>query len=106
MRMILAIAITFVFIVQARKAPIRSSRQFAFLSGATAFAIFALSNGLTALGVGAQIVQVLSMFGIALIGVSLLMMVRAYTSGEMRDRLRRASEMVAEERARTKDRSH
>jgi len=42
---------------------------------------------------------------IELIGVSLLMMVRSYTSGEMSEKLRQAREMVAEERARTKDRS-
>jgi hypothetical protein len=38
----------------------------------------------------------------ALMGISLLMLVRAYRGGEMSEKMRRAREMVAEERARTK----
>jgi hypothetical protein len=102
-RTIAAAVIAVIFAAQARRAPARSSRRLAFGLGAAAFAVFALSNGLVG-AVSAPVVQALSMAGIALIGVSLLMMVRSYTSGEMSEKLRRAREMVAEERARTKER--
>jgi hypothetical protein len=103
-RMIAAAVMAVGFLMQARRASARSSRQFAFSLGGAAFAVFALSNGLTALGFDGQVVQAASVLGIMLIGLSLFMMVRSYTSGEMSDKLRRAREMVAEERARTKER--
>lgn len=103
-RIAAAALIAIVFAVQARRAPARSSRQSAFGLGAAAFVLFALSNGLILGAVNAAIVQALSIAGVALIGVSLLMIVRSYTSGEMSDKLRRAREMIAEERARTKER--
>lgn len=96
--------IAIMFAVMARGAPARSSRQSAFGLAAAAFVCFALSNGLTFGGVSPTVVQILSFIGVAMLGVSLLMMVRSYTSGEMSDKLQRAREMIAEERARTKER--
>ncbi|MBX0326786.1 hypothetical protein K2Z83_03705 [Oscillochloris sp. ZM17-4] len=103
-RVIAAAAMAIALAAMTRRAPARSSRRSAFGFSAAAFAMFALSNGLASAGAGAQLVQVSSMLGVALIGVSLLMMVRSYTGGEMGEKLRRAREMVAEERARTKER--
>lgn len=103
-RIAAAALIAVVFAAQARRAPARSSRQSAFGLGAGAFACFALSNGLILGAFSPTIVQIASFAGVALIGLSLLLMVRSYTSGEMSDKLRRAREMIAEERARTKER--
>jgi hypothetical protein len=102
--MCVAAAISALLAAQARKVPARSSRQGAFGFAAAAFAVFALSNGVTAAGVDARVVLAASVLGVGLIAMSLLMLVRAYTRGEMGDKLRRAREMVAEERARTKER--
>ncbi|NTV63556.1 MAG: hypothetical protein HGA65_08480 [Oscillochloris sp.] len=103
-RMIAAAVIAVIFLAQARKAPARSMRQIGFGLGAAAFLMFAISNGLVAAGVIGQVIQVVSIVGIVLIGVSLLLMVRSYMRGEMGDKLERAREMIAEERARTKER--
>jgi hypothetical protein len=104
-RVVAAVAMAIALVVMGRRAPARSSRRSAFGLSAAAFGVFALSNGLAAASLGAQLVQAASLLGVALIGTSLLLMVRAYRGGEMGEKLRRASEMVAEERARTKDRS-
>jgi hypothetical protein len=103
-RALAALAMAALLIVQARQAPARSARGRAFGLGAAAFAVFALGNGLAAFGMGEQAILAASVVGAALIGVSLLMLTRAYQGGEMSDKMRRAREMVAEERARTQDR--
>jgi Na+/H+-translocating membrane pyrophosphatase len=97
-----ALAVAALLIIQARRASARSSRRTAFGFGAAAFAAFALGNGLAAAGLGGQIVLGVSVAGMALMGISLLMLVRAYRGGEMSEKMRRAREMVAEERARTR----
>jgi hypothetical protein len=67
--------------------------------------MFGLGNASAAFGLGGQAILATSIAGAALIGVSLLMLTRAYQGGEMSEKMRRAREMVAEERARTIDRS-
>jgi hypothetical protein len=103
-RAVVALIVAALLIVQARQAAPRSARRAAFGFGAAAFAAFALGNGLAAAGMGGQAIVAASVAGVALIAISLLMLVRAYRGGEMSEKLRRAREMVAEERARTKER--
>ncbi|MEI7644214.1 MAG: hypothetical protein WCJ55_08030 [Chloroflexales bacterium] len=103
-RALAALAVVVLLLVQSRRAPARSARRRAFGLGAAAFVVFALGNGMSALGLGGQTILVTSMVGAALIGVSLLTLSRAYQSGELSEKMRRASVMVAEERARTQDR--
>jgi hypothetical protein len=103
-RAIAALTVAVLLIVQSRRTPVGSSRRRAFGLGAAAFGVFALGNGMSAIGVGEQVTLAASIAGAALVGVSLLMLTRAYQGGEMSDKMRRAREMVAEERARTQDR--
>ncbi|WP_129627395.1 hypothetical protein [Candidatus Oscillochloris fontis] len=103
-RMIAAALIAVIFALQAHKAQPRSSRQLAFGVSAAAFVLFALTNGLTIIYLDPNLLQIITMIGIALLAVSLMLMVRAYSHGEMGDKLRRAREMIAEERSRTKQR--
>ncbi len=103
-RMIAAALIAIVFVLQARKAQPRSSRQLAFGTSAAAFVLFAVTNGMAIIYPDLNLMQIITMLGIGLMAVSLMLMVRSYMNGEMGDKLRRANEMIAEERARTKQR--
>ncbi|MEI7771312.1 MAG: hypothetical protein WCI67_15080 [Chloroflexales bacterium] len=103
-RTLAALAVAALLVVQARRAPAQSSRRRAFGLGAAAFVVFATGNGLSALGLGGQTILATSLAGAALIGVSLLMLTRAYQGGEMSEKMRRVREMVSEERTRTQDR--
>ncbi|NNJ09337.1 hypothetical protein EKD04_003245 [Chloroflexales bacterium ZM16-3] len=103
-RALATLMIAVLLAAQARRVPARSFRRAAFICSAVAFALFALGNWFSEISLGSQIIQAISIAGVAMIGASLLLMVRAYTSGEMREKLRRAQQMVAEERARTKER--
>lgn len=106
MRMIIAAMMAILLGIQARTIPAQSARRNAFGLSAAAFATFALGNGLSAVGIDGQPIQIISLAGVVLIALSLLMLVRAYQAGEMSEKLRRAREMVAEERAKTKNRDH
>lgn len=106
MRMIIAAMMAILLGIQARTIPTQSARRNAFGLSAAAFATFAIGNGLSAVGIDGQPIQIISLAGVVLIALSLLMLVRAYQAGEMSEKLRRAREMVAEERAKTKNRDH
>jgi hypothetical protein len=103
-RTLAALVVVVILMVQASRVPTHSSRRRAFGLGAAAFVMFAIGNGLSAFGLGGQANMVTSMIGAMLIGISLLTLTRAYQGGEMNDKMRRAREMVAEERIRTQER--
>ncbi|NJN17160.1 MAG: hypothetical protein HC822_13230 [Oscillochloris sp.] len=73
-------------------------RRRAFGFGAAAFALLAISNGLTYFNMAGSVVVIASFGALLLIAVALVALVRAYQTGEMRDQFQRARDMVDEER--------
>ncbi len=100
LRLLLALLATALLIREALRAARGSRRRLAFSLGAGGFALLALGNLLQGAGWSGPvpIVGAVSL-GLALLLGSLLTLFLAYRAGEMGEQFRRASEYVAEERA-------
>lgn len=104
-RLLLAVVATFLMARQARSAAPGSRRRLAFNLGAAGFGLFAVGNLLPLLGFFSSSTLALSVgLGSALLLASLVTLFLAYRAGEMRDQLRRASDIVAEERQKSAER--
>lgn len=97
-RLVIAVLATLLLARHAAQATQNSWRRRAFSCGAVGFGLLALGNLLAILGVVGPLMLLVSL-GVALLLVSLASLFLAYRAGEMRDQLRKASDMVAKERA-------
>jgi len=96
-RLVITVLATLLLARQATQAAQRSWRRRAFSFGAVGFGLLAFGNLLALLGFVAPLMLLVSL-GVALLLVSLASLFLAYRAGELRDQLRRAGDMVAQER--------
>jgi uncharacterized membrane protein len=97
--MLLALVAAAVLVAQMRKSADRPWRRWAFLLGAGAFGVLALVNLLVLVGVNMTTIgPILSVVVVVLMLVSLVMLVRAWQTGEMRQQITSLTDAIREER--------
>lgn len=103
-RAIVSIIIVAVLTYQALRTPARTYKQYAFIVAAVGFGLLALFNGQIALqGQTAWwSTVVMQLVSVVLIFTSLVLLMKSWHTGELREQFDRARQAVEEERTRRK----
>lgn len=100
-RTILFTLMVVLFVQQSRQAPAHSYRQRAFALATGAFGLFALLNALRLIGVNTDsVLLIIYAVAVTLLGVSVVLLYRAWKRGEMKEQIGRMHEALEEERNR------